>query len=333
MRFELLDHLPDGYEALFARSSATAFQHPIWVRNFVRHLVPGRRAHAVFACAFDGNELGGMVALTLRRKNGLRLLEAFDLGVCDYVAPVVVGDEDEIAQGLRSVLPRYDMLRINNVRPEQSAFWEAFAGEAHEPAGFSAHATSLAGTFMKWREASLDPSLASQTKRKAKRWARDADVRCERLAKGDAAKAVRTLACLRAGRFDGDPIQGTETAAFYAAVAEEGADGFCETWALTADGETAGLLLGITHREAFHYLLIGCDYERFARHSPGQQLYERVIEDWIGRGGTLFDFTIGDEPFKRQYGTVATPMSRFCVARTWPGRLGQIVLERRGQAA
>ena len=335
MEIEPTEKLPrDAYADLFARSGATAFQHPVWIEAFERHLAPGRGARVAHLVAREADRLTGAVSLTLRRKNGLRLLEAFDLGVCDYVAPVLDDgvDATAVAERMREALPPHDMLRISNVRPEHAAFWSALCGEEAEPAGFSAHATALRGTFEEWRATSLDRSIAGQTKRKWKRWRRDAAVECERLSAGEAEDAIRDLAALREGRFDGDPIRNDHTRDFYAAVATRGAGGFSEVWRLGADGETAGLLFGVTHAGIFHYLLIGCDYDRFGRHSPGQQLYERVIEDWMARGGTAFDFTIGDEPFKRQYGTQPTPMRRFCAARTLPGKVGRLVLQRR-QAA
>ena len=105
-------------------------------------------------------------------------------------------------------------------------------------------------------------------------------------------------------------------------MAQEGAgNGLAETWLLTSDGSIAGILFGLTHSGRFYYLLIGADYDNHGRHSPGLQMYDWIIEDWMERGGTSFDFTIGDEPFKMQFGTTASPMSRFLRAGSLKGKL------------
>ena len=54
-----------------------------------------------------------------------------------------------------------------------------------------------------------------------------------------------------------------------------------------------------------------------------------MIEDWMRRGGTHFDFTIGDEPFKKQFGTQAERMSLFLNARSIKGKLALKLMRNR----
>ncbi len=71
----------------------------------------------------------------------------------------------------------------------------------------------------------------------------------------------------------------------------------------------------------FTICLIGADYDNYGRHSPGLQAYDWLIEDWRARGGTSFDFTIGDEPFKAQFGADPTPMKALLGAASLKGKL------------
>ena len=94
---------------------------------------------------------------------------------------------------------------------------------------------------------------------------------------------------------------------FYAEVAANGRD-FARIYQLKLDGADVAQAFGLVLGGRFYYLLIGADYERFGKHSPGLVLYDLLIEEWIKEGGTVFDFTIGDEAFKRDFGTTPTPI-------------------------
>ena len=338
LRIDITDR-PDfsgaAYRSLFERSDATAFQHPEWLTAFENLLKP-RGAQWRVVSIFDGSELVACLPLTIRRKTGMSLLEAADLGVCDYCAPVIAPGRRETIdwQAVRRALRPYDLMRVRNVRPQHSEAWAAILDSDPRATDYGFHDVPLCGSFDEWHETHVERSLASQTRRKWKRWQRGATLRCDRLRdEAEVADAIRTLADLRAGRFEGDPIQEPAVRAFYADVACRGHVGFAETWRLSDGGRTAGVLFGVTHRGTFHYLLIGCDYETFGRHSPGFHLYDRVIEDWMRRGGTCFDFTIGDEPFKARYGTARSPICEFHAGRTIPGRIAGEVLRRRAPEA
>ena len=69
------------YAALYEAAEATAFQHPVWLHSFYRHVAPEADAEPVILSFRDGGELSGVVPMIRRRKNGLRLLETTDLGV------------------------------------------------------------------------------------------------------------------------------------------------------------------------------------------------------------------------------------------------------------
>ena len=112
------------YAELFARSDATAFQHPLWLRHLFGTVAPRRDAEPCVVTGRDA-EYGTLLfalPLMLRAKSGLTLLEAADLGVSDYAAPVIdrawrrTSDLSDIAGDVAAVLPSHDILRIRPVR-------------------------------------------------------------------------------------------------------------------------------------------------------------------------------------------------------------------------
>lgn len=322
------DFSQDAYRALLAQSCASAFQQPLWLENFYRHLPKNRHAVPLIVTIRDNDGLAGVVPLIRRRKSGLRLVEATDLGVTDYAAPILsqrlmACDPTDLRKSFRRAIGGHDILRIRPVRDEHVAAWNQLIDCAASALDFSAHAVELTEPFEDWRATHLDRKVASQMTRKGKRWRKQHDVALERLVDEKAIRlAIANLAKLRAGRFEGDPIQEPFVEAFYADVAAQGAgEGVAETWIITSDNEPAGILFGLTDRGRFLYLLIGADYDGFGRHSPGLQMYDGIMEDWLSRGGSVFDLTIGDEPFKRQFGAQPTSMWMFLKAGSPVGRI------------
>lgn len=80
------------------------------------------------------------------------------------------------------------------------------------------------------------------------------------------------------------------------------------------------------HGDRFCYLVLACDYEAYARYSPGILVLDMAMADWAAAGGRVFDFTIGDEPFKRDFHCTRMPLFKFERTSekrklTMPGRL------------
>lgn len=328
------DYAGAEYGALLRASVATAFQHPLWLDALMRHLAPARGARPA---AITGRDAEGrllfVLPLVARSMSGVALLESADLGVSDYSAPVIRSGWSVPADlpGLvERALPAHDVLRLKPVRGDGDGWRAVIAGEP-KPLGFSAHAVRPALPYDQWRASAFAPSFAKRLDRKIRSFEKAGKAGYAVLSDPEEIRAsIRAIRALRAGRFDGDPIQTDAGAAFYEEVAIRGAaQGFARTCRLDLDGEPVGHVFGLAWRGRYHYLLIGCDYERFGRHSPGLILYDRMMRDWAEQGGEVFDFTIGDEPFKADFATAATPMLGVMRAATTRGRLALLAHEAR----
>lgn len=334
------DFCGDEYAALCAGTDIHAFQHPIWLDAFYRHLVPNRSAKPYFLTARrqDTGSLQFVLPLILRRKYGFRLLETADLGVSDYSAPtgtrafwLNLDQMPNIGDEIQSALPGFDLLRIRPVRDDDCRKFHLLFRSYPVPLGFSAHAVALEAPFDDWRKSKLSASLRKMIDRKTRKLHREHDIEIEELKdSGAIASAIGSLATMRAGRFDGDTIQQDFALAFYRDVAVRGAkQGFASTWCMRAGGKDVGFVFGLTHGGRYYYLLIGCDYDGFGQYSPGLQMYDAIMRGWLEQGGTCFDFTIGDEDFKMKFGTAPTPMSAFFIAGSPVGRIAKAVLARK----
>ncbi|UUP18231.1 hypothetical protein NTH_02711 [Nitratireductor thuwali] len=315
------------YHELFGRSDATAFQHPLWLDRLYFHLAPVRGAEKLVV---TGRTATGQLLFVLpmirRRKWGITLVEAADLGVSDYAAPVVDRSwqpSDDLVRSVRERLPSFDLLRVRPVRAEAVNRWQAFFPAQAVQQDFGAHAVGLFAPYAEWRKQVLTPSFTKYLDRKKKRLFRSGGAELRLLLKpAEIAAAFSAIQSLRAGRFEGDVIQQNFVRDFYADIAARGvATELARTYALTLDSEPIGYVFGLTHAGRFHYLLIGCDYRAHGRHSPGLLMYDLIMEDWLSSGGDCFDFTIGDEPFKADFGTQQTAIYALSCCATPVGKL------------
>jgi CelD/BcsL family acetyltransferase involved in cellulose biosynthesis len=321
------DFMSEDYAELFAAAEATAFQHPIWLDCFYRHMLAPSAAEKVVLVgrAARGGRLQFVLPLVRRSQSGVVLVEAANLGVGDYAHPVMRRGwlpDGPLAGAVKAALPPHDLLNIRPMRDEAVASWRLFFGMEDAPLSYSAHAVALSGTFRQWRAAAYDPSFARNVDRKKKRFFKSGIVDFARLSgPGEVRQAIDAIARFRAGRFEGDLLQQDFARRFYGEVAARGAQtGLARTYRLTLDGEMVAATFGLTHRGRFCSILVAGDYQRFGRHSPGFLLDDLVLEDWIGDGGAVFDFTIGDESYKHGFGTSPTPMHAIVAPANLKGR-------------
>lgn len=334
-REDRFDFLDASYRDLHAGSAATAFQHPLWLDAFYRIVAPARGAEPVIIVGRLADGRPVLVLPMIRRKiSGVLLLEAADLGVSDYAAPVV---SNALAQGteartaILAALPDHDILRVRPVREEHVAAWQSLVGREARRLEFSAHAAEPGLPYEKWRSENFDASFQKYLDRRVRRFFKSEGASFGPI--GSAAEAGRLVAeirRLRAGRFSGDPIAEDHAARFYCEIAERGiGEDFARCYALHLDGRLVGAVFGLTHAGRYHYLLIGCDYEAFGKLSPGLVLYDRMMEDWALQGGSAFDFTIGDEPFKADFATRPTAMFSIGATPSIKGRMATLAFEAR----
>ncbi|WP_018239362.1 GNAT family N-acetyltransferase [Ensifer sp. BR816] len=122
-----------------------------------------------------------------------------------------------------------------------------------------------------------------------------------------------------------DVFDNAETRAFFRLLIDrQGAgDRLLELHAIRLKGEHQGRIIAVTglSRKGDHVI---CQFGSIedaiaADSSPGELLFYRVIERLCGEGVALFDFGIGDQPYKRSWCTVETPLRDITLPLTLRG--------------
>lgn len=334
------DFLSSEYADLFARAEATVFQSPIWLDRLYKRLAGALRVAPLIVAIRDqaSGRLAAVIPLMRRRYRGLTVVEFADLGVSDYCA--IVAEAAMLAELTRdaslpalvqSALGACDLVMVTKVpMPALPAF--GLLGKTRtSKMPFVAQATSLAGPFEAWRERTISPSQRRFLDTKRKRLQNKFTIET-RIAERpqDIETAIDHIRTFRDHRFRSaglaDLLRDEAFVAFYRDIAPNNPP--ARAYIMTLDGTAASAAFGLVHNGTFHLLLSGFDFLNHRNASLGLLIIEDIIRDCMARGETTFDFTIGNQPYKREFGTSETRMWSVWAGTSLKGRIVAFALSR-----
>jgi CelD/BcsL family acetyltransferase involved in cellulose biosynthesis len=333
------DFSSEEYRSLHARSEATAFQAPAWLDELHRFVAPTLEAEPITITVRDiqTGELKLVIPLVYRRLGRLTTLEFCDFGLCDYNAPVYRADEAQrliadrsLRARVHALLPPTDTISLIKLRGDEQLLEGLFPRAHRAPMRVSSHAIALDTGWDDWRLTRLDQSLR-----------RELDLKRRRMAKAgmptfllvqepnEIISVFAALRIFRAHRFAqrgiADVIDNEAVFSFYRRVALDGArDGTARTFCLCVSGEPVAVMFGTVHRRRFSLLLVGFDLERYRRLSVGLLAIEDTIRTSFESRDEVYDFTIGDYPFKLQFGAQSSQLFEWHLARGTRGHLAVV---------
>lgn len=320
IRFEATDRFDFGsveYRRLFSEARASAFQHPDWLAAFYRHVAPVHGATPLVVTGRDGGgDLRLLVPLVrLAAQDGSSRIEYAFLEVTDYACPIIADGtelEAEATHQFLDALGPHEGLAIGPVHLDHVHQWRSLLGAEPVTLDFGAHAVRYGYPYADWRRSNLGTRQATTLDRKARRLSDPGGLRLELVQPHDVRAAMVAARNFRAGRFPNDPLQAAHGFEFYVDVATKGArSGLARTYRLATEDGCIALVFGLVDGGCFRYILLACNYPIHGRRSPGRVALDRVMAAWAADGGTSFDFTIGDEPFKAGFGCSRSPMYEF----------------------
>ncbi|HEY0219280.1 MAG TPA: GNAT family N-acetyltransferase [Afipia sp.] len=334
------DFLSAEYRALFAHSTATVFQSPLWLERLYRRVAAELAAEPLIILIRERGtgRLAALLPLIVRRQLTLRVAEFADFGVSDYCAPVcdldfvsTLRNDETIQSQLRERLQSCDLLIIQKVREETLPAFELLGQTRRSELPFTAHATSLSAPYAVWREANISPSQRRflDTKR---RWLTKRGTLTTSSAESkqqfhdvlNNIKQFRDYRFRETGAFD--ILKNNVFAQFYREVAEEAPP--ARGYNMTMNGTTVCAAFGLVRDKTLHLVLSGFDFLNYRNASVGLLIIEDIIEDCIKRGETSLDLTIGDQLYKREFGTRETTMWSIWLGISLTGRVVAHLLSR-----
>lgn len=313
------DFLSEEYAILFAGSSATAFQHPLWLDAIYHKLVPQLKVDPLIVTVRSAadNRLVMVLPLVRRRHHGLRTIEFADLGVSDYVAPIasdaiieMLAADAFVCKRIGTVLKPFDMLRIRKLRSPSTAVQKLLGATDCLIMSMGAYAVPLATDFATWRSDHLSVSYCKELDKKSRQLHRRGQVALHRLT--DAATIEATFVKMREyrrQRFDtGDLLQDQVYFDFYLGIATHAHSTLSRVYGVLMEGVPIAGAMCLTHKDSLLIILTGFDHDGYKSQSLGSLTFEMIAKHGISVGDRELDFTIGDEPYKTQFGAQKSPI-------------------------
>lgn len=333
------DFLSDEYATLFAESSASAFQHPMWLDAIYQKLVPQLKGDPLIVTVRDAidSHLVMVLPLVRRRYRGLRTIEFADLGVSDYVAPVgsdatieMVAADPFTCKRINAVLKPYDILRIRKLRSPSMAIQRLFGATECSEMSMGAYAVPLNSDYATWRSGNISASYCKELDKKSRQLHRKGQVAFDRLT--DAASIEATFQKMREyrrQRFDsGDLLQDPLYFDFYLDVAIRGQATLSRVYGVSMDGVPIAGAMSLSHKGSLLIILTGFDHDSYKSRSLGSLLFEMIAKHAISIGDRELDFTIGDEPYKVLFGAQKSPIYQILRFGSISGALAGAAVQR-----
>ena len=323
------------------RADGTVFQSFDWLATWQRHIGTRTGVRPAIVVGRDASGILFMLALSTRAVGFVRELAWLGSDLCDYNAPLLAQDFSQridragftaLWAGITHCLQgnarhRYDVVNLTKMPATvggQPNPMLSLGGTAN-PSG--AYLTHLAGDWETFYAAKRSSTTRRRDRAKRKRLSEFGEIRF--VNPQSAADILSTLDLLMTQKARSFSHMGVANlfarpghAEFYRALASEPATRHLAHVSRLDVGATAAAVnLGLTWRDCYYHLLASYDDGELSRFGPGTVHLRDLLHLAIDRGFRTFDFTIGDERYKRDWCDTEIKLYDHISATTWRGAL------------
>ncbi len=328
------------WRTLEAEADCTAFQTYDWVSAWQTHVGArtGTQPAIVTAETGDGRPLL-LFALAIEPARGLRRLTWLASDVCDYNAPIVARDFAAALDAGRfgalwqSVLARlagdprfrFDYVDLPRMPEKIGAARNPFLALKPDLHPSGAHATALTGDWQSFYAAKRSPSTRKTVRKKVRAIEKHGAIAFDDVA--DTPERQRTLDVLMAQKAQSLARMGVDNfferpgyRDFYCAVVGNPAmRDLVHIARLTAGNDIVATSVGLSFGGSFYLILASYDGGPISAHGPGTVHLHELLRDTIEKGYRRFDFTVGDEHYKLDWGDETIRLFDYLAGRTPSG--------------
>ncbi len=321
----------NAHAAQFAREvegrGATLFQSALWLETWYRTFTgPGKNGTAVIVMVED--RLSGrpvmLLPLCRYRENNLSVIGFADFGLADYNAPLINPElapgwqqTKALMQDIYQALPPADLLKLEKMPFAINAIENPLIGldKSHE-SRLCHYGIRVDGDWTRYWNG-LKRNFRKDQRRRWRVLEKKGTVsfvRCND--PEEIAPLFDTLVRQQKERLDrleldcllDDP----EMKDFYRQVIIDGCRrGEVIFTALLVNGKPVATLCGFGNGHHYAMTLSGYESGEWSKCSPGRLLTERTMQALHAEGYSYFDFTIGDEPYKKYFALPEGPLHEF----------------------
>jgi CelD/BcsL family acetyltransferase involved in cellulose biosynthesis len=329
------------WRAFEREADGTVFQTYEWLACWQHHVGIRRQVRPAIVLGRDAEGLLFLLPLSIYPGSFARTLEWLGSDLCDYNGPLLAPRISERVDRPRfrklwAAIVRclqdderfhYDFVRLTKM-PEQvggQANLLLVLGVTAHPS--AAYLTHLGGSWEEFYAAKRSSATRQRDRTKRRRLA---DLGAVGLATPKAeGEIVRTLDLLLAQKASALARMGVTNifanpghAEFYRALATATASRKLTHVTRLDVGETAASInLGLVHRGRYYHLLASYDGGETSRFGPGAAHLHDLMQYAIERNCSVFDFTIGDHGYKRDWSDTVLVLYDHVAAATLRGAL------------
>jgi CelD/BcsL family acetyltransferase involved in cellulose biosynthesis len=306
-------------------AACTAFQTFLWLSAWQRCI--GRK-RGIVPCIVTGRDADGALAFILplaaETRGFIRRLSWLGHDLSDYNAPIVSRGflRSSGTAGFRALWPgiaarvreklgsRIDLTDLDKMPDNIEEHRNPLTGldVIDHPSG--AYVATLRDSWESFYAAKRSSATRRTERKKFRHLSEFGGVRAvDAHAPSERAAVVETLIGQKRRWFSHKGVRDifapADTRAFFTDVATDiRMRDFVQVTQLNV-GEVAGAAgFGLRHRDRYYLLQYSYVEAGFTRYGPGRVLLYELMRGEIGRGTRFFDFTVGDEPYKRQWADI-----------------------------
>jgi CelD/BcsL family acetyltransferase involved in cellulose biosynthesis len=334
-----LASIESDWRAFETSADCTVFQTFDWLSTWFRNI--GAR-EGVKPAVVIGRHAGSILFLlpfALETKGFVRKITWLGSYLCNYNGPVLARDFSrrmspaqfseawrEVQQLLRTQLG-HDLVDLEKMPETVGEQANPFVALGVTPHVNDAYLTMLGGDWESYYASKRSASTRKTDRKKRKRMADHGEIQFVTAANRD--DAVRTVDALIDEKRRGYAKLGVANMFEW--------PGYRDFFIDMATGPqssrlthlsrfdvgpmTAAANYGLMFRGRYYYILAGYDDGDLARFGPGSAQLQDVIRYALEHGCDVFDFTIGDEPYKREWCDAEIRLCDYVSAVSWRGWL------------
>lgn len=331
-----------AWRELQANGECTVFQTFEWLSTWQRHVGV---LNDVLPCIVVARDASGrtvlILPLAIHKVGVARELTWFGSDLCDYNAPLLAKDLaagpeattfaslwKRIIENLQAdPRSRHDLIRLEKMPPLVGAARNPMlALPAHlNPSG--SYITPLGNNWDEFYKAKRSSATRRRDRSKRNRLSESGEVKLVSAESGEDARAtLATLVEQKSATFAKHGISNLFVRPgyvdFYRAIAGDPAmHEMVHISRLEVGPETAATNLGLVFAGRYYHVLASYTGGPLGHWGPGAAHLNDLLSYAIGRGLTAFDFTIGDERYKRDWCDDVQPLYDHVAVTSWRGAL------------
>jgi CelD/BcsL family acetyltransferase involved in cellulose biosynthesis len=320
-----LGAIEQEWRTLEPQAECTVFQLFDWLAKWQRHVGSRRGTIPAIVCGRDGEaRLVFVLPLAVERRGPVRCLVWLGSELCDYNAPVLCERfARQLGAGAFARLWR-DVIRLLRTNPryrfdliDLQKMPETLGRHRNplldlpvlvNPSG--AHIATLEGDWERFYAAKRSASTRKRERGKLKQLGQHGEVRFVHVRdRADVARTMDTLIAQKEYSFARMGVENIFARPGYRELVHDvaGNPGMRElvhVGRMDVGSTMAATSLGLTFRGCYYLLFSSYQDGELARFGPGRAHLQELLRHAIDRGFDRFDFTIGDEAYKREWSDV-----------------------------